>query len=204
MRFIVLGVCAIALAPARGEALEYEPIRVDFGLAGGYASGIAESGFGGLVEPKLLLTDHLAVALRIEGMVTFGASVGGDDTFFGTGSATLLGVKSEYLVGTGGLRPVVGVGAGLYAIGGDTIATGPGQVVVSHKSGSYFGVSPTVGVDVGRVRLAVTYHRLFGADVGVEETVGGLTTRRDFSQDYYTFELSFHVGGSRVNPAPPG
>ncbi len=187
----------MALAPARGEARERDPIRVDFGLVGGYASGISEGGFGGVVEPKLLLTDVVAVGLRVEGMVTFGASVGGGETTMGTGSVAQLGLKGEYLVGTWTLRPVVGVGAGLYAIGGDTMATGPGQVIVSHKSGTYFGVSPAAGIEIGRVRLAVTYHRIFGADVGVEETSGAGTVRRDFSQDYYTFELSFHAGGSR-------
>jgi hypothetical protein len=144
----------------------------------------------------------VAIALRIEGMVTFGASVGGDATSMSTGSVALLGVKGEYLIGPFGVRPVVGLGAGLYAIGGDTIATGPDRVVVSRKSGTHFGVSPAVGLDLGRVRLAVTYHRIFGADVRVEEMAGGEATRRDFSQDYYSFELSFHVGGSPATRAP--
>jgi hypothetical protein len=203
MRWIALVLCAAAaLSPARAEAQNYERIRVDFGLIGGYASGINEGGFGGVVEPKLVVTDNIGVALRLEGMVTFGASVGGDDTSFGTGSVGLLGLKSEYLVGTFDVRPVVGLGAGLYAIGGDTIDSGPDQVVVSHKSGRYFGVSPSVGIDLGRVRLSATYNLIFGADIEVDQMVGGSTTRRDFSQNYFTFELSFHVGGSRVKRAP--
>jgi hypothetical protein len=195
---LVLALAGLA-APraARAQAQRYEPIRVDFGLVGGYASGLSEGGFGGCVEPKLLLTDHLAAGLRLEGQVTFGASVGDGDTGFSTGSVGLLAAKGEFLLGDFGIRPAVGLGLGFYFIGGDTIESGPDQVVVSHKSGNYFGLSPSLGIDLGRVRLAVTYHVLFGAAVEVEE----MGVRKDFSQNFWSFELSFHVGGSKLRPA---
>lgn len=200
---IMCGLVVSFLLASTAWAQNYEPIRVDFGLTGGYASGISEGGFGGLVEPKYLPDDHLTLGLRIEGMVTFGASVGGDSNSFSTGSIGMIGAKAEYLVGDYAIRPVAGIGAGLHAIGGDTIGTGDDQVIVAHKSGSYYGLSPSVGIDLGRVRLGATYHYMFGADVEVEQTVGTSTTRHDFSQNYFTFELSFHVGGSRLEPAPP-
>jgi hypothetical protein len=196
MRALLLSVVAVAPGAAAGQ--NYEPIRVDFGLVGGHARGISEGGFGGLVEPKLVVGDHLAVGLRVEGMVTFGASVGGDSSSFGTGSVGLLAARGEYLVGTYDVRPVLGFGFGLYAIGGDTVARAEDQVLVSHKSGNYAGASPALGIEFGRVRLAVTYHILFGADITVERMAGGTTSRRDFSQNYLGFELSFHAGGSRM------
>lgn len=199
MRMLVVCLVAVLGMAARAEAQHYEKIRVDFGLVGGYASAIAEGGFGGVVEPKFLVTDNLAAALRVEGMVTFGATVGGSDTSFGTGSVGLIGVKGEYLIGDYAVRPAVGLGLGIYHIGGDTIDSAPDQVIVSHKSGSYLGASPSLAVDLGRVRLAMTYHVIFGADVQVDQMSGGATMRRDFSQSYVTFELSFHVGGTRLS-----
>jgi hypothetical protein len=195
-------VVAVASREARAQAPSYEPIRVDFGLAGGYASGLGEGGFGGVVEPKYLVTDHLAVGPRVEGMVTFGASVGDGDGGFSTGSVGAVLAKAELLVGSLATRPVVGIAFGVYGIGGDTIETGPGDVIVKHKDGRYVGMAPSAGIELGRVRLAVTYHMMLGAKVVVERTPGDASSREDFSQNFFSFELSVHVGGTRLAPRP--
>jgi len=185
---------------ASAQATHYEPIRVDVGLVGGYAGGVGGGGFGGVVEPKFLIRDHIALGLRVEGMVIFGASVDGPDESLSISSGSLAStlLKAEYLVGDFAIRPMVGLGLGLYSIGGQDIDTGSTGVRVDQNLGRHLGMAPQLGLELGRARFAVVYNMILGADIEVEQTVGGSTTVRDFTQNYYSFELSFHFGGSRL------
>jgi len=188
---------------ASAQALHYEPIRVDVGLVGGYAGGVGGGGFGGVVEPKFLVRDDLAVGLRVEGMVIFGASVDGPEESLSISSGSLAStlLKAEYLVGDLGIRPMVGLGLGIFSIGGQDIGTSTAGTRVDQNLGRHLGMAPQVGLELGRVRLAVAYNVILGADIEVEQTVGGSTTVRDFTQNYYSFELSLHFGGSRLAPS---
>lgn len=209
LTLVLVLVAWLAPRDATAQAANYELIRVDAGLAGGYSKGVESGGFGGMVEPKLMLHDNVTVGLRVEGMVTFGANVGrgSDELSIASGSVAATLVKAEYLFGNLAVRPVVGLSAGLYSIGGEAITTSSDSVGVSQRAGRYFGVAPQVGLELGRVRLAVSYNAIVGASIEVEQTVGEPQSRRDFSQNYYSFELSFHFGGTRLDrPAagPPG
>ena len=186
---------------ALAQAANYEPIRVDVGLGVGHAPGVSAAGFGIVAEPKYLLTDNIALGARIEGLVTFGASIdsGGGDTSLGSGTVGATLLKAEYLLGDLPLRPVAGLAAGLYGIGGQELRTTDDGASVSNRGGKYFGIGPQVALELGRARFAVTYHMIVGATIEVEQTNGGF---EDFSQNYYLFELSFHLGGGRKK-APP-
>src|SRR5262245_60104101 len=98
---VAAGLVLMPAATAFAQAAHYELIRVDAGLAGGYASGIEAGGFGGVIEPKFLIMDNLAVGVRVEGLVVFGANIhnGNDDASIGSGSASSFLAKAEYLVG---------------------------------------------------------------------------------------------------------
>ena len=209
MRTFSIGVLALPLVAAlagtaRGQAAHYDPIRVDTGLSGTYVMSNSRGGFGAIVEPKFLVHDNIAVGVRFEGAVMFGGDFGQDgDVKVDMGAVAVALAKGEYLVGRGGVRPFVGFGVGMYDIVSQSVEAGPMTTGVDQKAGRYFGVSPQVGVDLGRLRLAATYNAILGADIEIHQMVGGVEETSSFSQNYFTFELSFRFGGRRRAAPPP-
>lgn len=200
-----LALVTVTASDAAAQARSYELIRVDSGVSGTYASSFGRGGFGAVVEPKLMVHDQIAAGLRLEGAVMFGGSIdtGSDDVSMDMAAVAAVMAKGEYFLTTGGARPFVSLGFGMFDIGSQSVdAGGSGNANVNQKAGRYFGAAPSLGVDLGRVRLAATYNMILGADVEVTQTVGNVEQTASFSQSYLTFELSFRWGGNR-KPAPP-
>jgi outer membrane protein W len=188
---------------AHAQAANYQPIRVDSGLVGTYASASGRGGFGAIVEPKFAIHDQVSVGLRFEGAVMFGGSFGNDSTKVSLGAVASALAKGEYLLTTGTVRPFVGLGLGVFDIVSQSVEAGPMTSSVDQRAGRYFGVAPQIGIDLGRLRLAATYNAILGADVEVHQTVGNIDQTASYSQNYLTFEMSFRFGGGRiVRPAP--
>jgi hypothetical protein len=186
---------------AFAESEHYEQIRVDTGMTGSSVGVSDRNAVGFVAEIKVNAHDNIAIGGRVEIAVMFGGNVGAEELPFGLAAAAL--VKSEYLVGTGVVRPFAGIGAGLYSMGSHTIVSDPnGDSGISTTSGRYFGVAPEVGLDVGRLRLAVTYNAILGTSVEHRQTSGGIEHRESLSQSYLSFEMSFRFGGGR-KPAVP-
>jgi len=197
--------------PASAQAANYEAIRIDLGLVGGYSEGVDAGGFGGVFEPKFLLHDNIAIGLRIEGIIMFGASLDGPggSSSYRSGSASATLVKAEYLLGTWDIRPFASLGIGIYSFGGQEVEfLEPGGARVRQNLGRHIGIAPQIGIELARLRLAVTYNTILGAGIEVEQTVGDPSSFRKFSQNYYSIEFSFHFGGSRkpmvVHAEAPG
>jgi hypothetical protein len=204
-RLVVAAFAAAAslagIAPAFAQAEHYDPIRVDSGLTGTYVSSNGRGGFGAMVEPKFLIDDHIAIGARVEAAVMFGGSFSNTgDTSIDMGAVGAVMAKGEYLVGNGGVRPFVGLGIGMFDIASQSISAGNMMASIDQKAGRYFGVAPQVGIDLGRVRLAVTYDAILGADIEVHQTVGGTMQTASYSQSYLGGELSFRFGGARRAP----
>lgn len=199
--------CAVSLfgaRDARAQARSYQPIRVDVGIAGAYTPSYGRSGFGAVVEPKFNVTDNISAGLRFDGVVTFGGTLASDgDTSISVGAAAATLLDAEYFLSTSSVRPFVGMGLGLYAIVSQSVEAGS-NTSVSQAAGRYFGIAPSIGIDLGRLRLAMTYNLILGADIEVRQNVGTpseeLTT---YGQSYVLFELSFRIGGSKKPPPPP-
>ena len=62
-----------------------------------------------------------------------------------------------------------------------------------YDAGSYFGIAPQVGVNLGAVRLAAMYNLLFGGNT-VSVTTG---SQESISPSFLGIELSFRLGGGR-------
>lgn len=184
---------------ASAQAENYQPIREDTGLAGAYAASMGGGGFGATVEPKFNLLDKVSLGLRLEGVVTFGGSIGGadQDVSVGMGASAASLAKGEYFFTTGTARPWVGLGLGMYTLVSQSVDTGQDSVAVSQRAGKYFGMAPQLGVDLGRLRLAATYNVILGADVEVTQMVGSTEQTSSTSQNYFTFELGIRFGGAR-------
>jgi hypothetical protein len=193
VRRIALVVLALS-GEAGAEAEHYEQVRVDGGLIGSSAAVDDRNGAGFVSEIKVNVHDLVAVGARVEIAVHFGGHVDDEELPFGMAAAGL--VKGEYFVDTGTVRPFAGLGAGVYSMGSHTI-TDQG---VSTTTGRYVGVAPQVGLDLGPVRLAATYHAILGTSVEYRQTSGGIEHRESFSPSYLSLELSFRFGGGRRPP----
>ena len=200
----VVVACGLASArDARAQAKSYQPIRVDVGLAGAYTPSYGRAGFGAVLEPKLNVTDNFSAGLRFDGVVTFGGSIGGDSTSISVGAAAATLLDAEYFLSTSAVRPFVGVGLGLYAIVSQSVEAGP-NTSVSQAAGRYFGVAPSLGIDLGRLRLAATYNLILDADIEVRQNVGMPNeVQTSYGQSYLLFELSIRIGGAKKPPPPP-
>jgi len=191
---------AVHAADARAEAEHYEQIRADLGMSGTTVAASDRNACGFVAEIKVNAHDHIAVGGRVEIAVMFGGRVGAEELPFGLTAAGL--VKGEYLLGTGPIRPFAGMGAGVYSMGSHTIVSDDtGTSGISTTTGRYFGIAPEIGVDLGRLRLAVTYNAIVGTSIEYRQTTGGVMHRETFSPDYVSFEASFRLGGARKTPA---
>lgn len=189
----------VAIALGVGEPafadVERHEIRVDGGMLGSSVAISDRDGVGFATEIKEMVNSNLAVGGRVELDMMFGGHVGQDNLPLDFTMAACGLVKGEYLFGAGTVRPFVGFGAGLFSIGSHSIQDGPNTHGIHTKVGDYFGVAPQLGVDVGRLRLAMTYHAILGAGIDVHETVGTTEMTTTLSQNYLSLELSFRFGG---------
>lgn len=202
---LVVAALGFTAETAFAQAQNYQPIRVDSGLSGTYVSASGRGGFGAMVEPKFYVHDNIAVGGRIEAAVMFGGEISSNgDTKMDMGAVGAVMAKGEYLLGTSGVRPFVGLGIGMFDIAGQSIETSSGgNAGIDQKAGRYFGIAPQVGVDLGRMRLAASYNAILGADIEVRQMVGNVEQTSSFSQNYLTFEMSFRFGGRKKARALP-
>jgi len=197
MRLVIL-FALLSRANAFAEAEHYEQVRVDAGLTGSMVSVSDRGGAGLVMEIKAMVHDNIAVGGRVEVAVMFGGEVGPDHASMDLAIAACGLLKAEYLFGDGMVRPFVGLGAGGYTIGAQTIDSGPNTAGIDQKTGRYIGVAPEVGIDIGRVRIAATYNAILGASLELHQTVGTVENTTTLSQNYLSLELSFRFGGQRI------
>jgi hypothetical protein len=194
----LLAVAALLFAgTAAAQAENYEPIRFNVGLLVPYTPGTGSGGFGAVVEGKYNITDRIAAGLRLDGAVQFGGSVGSNTASINVGAVAAVLAKGEFFLTNSTVRPFVGFGAGMYALGGQSVTTGEGSAGVTQAAGSVFGMAPQLGLDLGAVRLAATYNVLLGGTLIVQEvsTDGSPPPETSVSRNYFGFELSFRIGG---------
>jgi hypothetical protein len=176
-------------------------VVVHTGLAGLWGYGMETFGVGAVLEPKWNITDSIAAGLRLDGGVTFGGRIAPEGTSsfaLGASAATLL--KGEYLFFDSGVRPFVGLGAGMYILANQSVSAGNSGAGVAQSGGRFFGVAPQLGIDFGGVRLGATYNHILGGDIVIEQnvSVGGVQAER-IQRNYLQLELSFRIakfGGS--------
>jgi len=205
----ILAILAAGMAPAaRAQAPSYQPVRVDLTFYGAYAPADATSWGGGVaIEPKYNATDHLAIGLRLEAAafvtqdvkVSSASGTGSTNVSQGARAVTTLLAKADYYLTSSTVRPFVGLGAGLYRIGGGSQSVSGGTVVQTAQSFRGFGFAPQVGVNFGAFRLAATYHAVMGGDMVVTTQAVGATAPDTvkLSKNFFAFELGGTFGGGR-------
>jgi hypothetical protein len=162
-------------------------IKKDVALLGAYVPGTGGIGGGFVVEPKIEVAKNLHVGIRTAIAITGGGSISSDssDVSVGVGVNVSAMGKVEYAAPTGSVRPLVGLGAGLYYLISQDVSAGT-NTSVSQQAGEFFGLAPQLGIEFGRGRLVATYNAVLGANVEIVQTVGNTKTVR---QDYWAVEL---------------
>lgn len=192
---LVIGTLLCGTPTAHAQAKNYELFRTDTGLAAAYVPGIGAFGGGAVVEPKVNVTDQLALGLRTSALITGGGSIG-EDVSIGVGISVAVLGKAEYFLTTSSVRPFLGVGAGYYHQVSQSVDTS-GGASAAQGAGKYFGVAPQVGLQLGGFRLALTYNALLGAEIEVTQSVGGATESK--RQDFLSLDLAFQIRGAKIS-----
>jgi hypothetical protein len=188
---------------AHAQAESFDAFRFDVGMFVPYGYGQGNYGFGVALEPKFNLTDHLSLGARVEAAVQGGGNAGVMNATINEAASAAFLAKADYFFTTGGVRPFLSLGTGIYDMAGQSLSAGAGGAAIAQEAGRFFGVASQAGVDIGRVRLALAYELLVGADVDVQQQVGSVTQRSQVSRDYLALELGFRFGGApRVAAAP--
>lgn len=156
------------------QAQEYRLFKVD--LLSGYSRPSTQglkAGFNLSLEPKFYISNHLAIGLKIEGVLL--ASVSNTNTEDGKLSALRsFSLTSEYYFGKKMVRPYIGIGAGLYK--GFSINTDSQDIDDLIVSKNQLGITPRAGFQIGHFRLGAEYNivkdfNFFSVKIGT--TIGG-------------------------------
>lgn len=200
-----------AVSTATVHAQEFKPFRVGLGL--GYAGPAGDGAKGGVLfylEPSYRITDNIAVGLKAEIAVmlrgaTFTQS-GQTQTYDGTASAAgSYTLNGQYYFSTGGFRPYVGLGFGLYQLASAKVSGfSNGNTQVSNQSetvsgGTKFGFYPRIGFDAGHFTMNLEYN-IIGAStetVSIDNNGTVTTGKVDTKNNYLGVRLGFFIGGGR-------
>ncbi|UFH51956.1 hypothetical protein [Spirosoma sp. KNUC1025] len=189
----------LVLIAFSARAQEYKPFKVNLSI--GYAKALGEGLSGGFLfaaEPKYGLSDNFDLGLRIESAgIARGVTISNNNqTYTGKVSAFTSGLLTgTYLIGTGGIRPFLGLGAGIYSVGeSDTFSVTNGQGApenVKISSETKFGFMVRAGIKAGHFVAGVEYN-------AVPTTAVKLTnTTIDSKNAYLGIKIGIDLGGGR-------
>ena len=197
MKRILLLVFVLGAFSAKAQ--EFKPFKVNVSI--GYAKALGEGLSGGVlfaIEPKYGVSDHFDVGVRIE---TAGIARGvtlsnNNQTYTGKASAfTSALATGTYLIGTGGIRPFIGLGAGIYSVGSsDTFSVTNGQNVpdnVTLTTETKFGGMVRAGIKAGHFVVGVEYNAVPTTAVKLSNTT------IDSKNAYLGIKIGFDIGGGR-------
>ncbi|WP_420151723.1 hypothetical protein [Spirosoma sp.] len=162
MRVYLAGL--LMLVAISATAQEYKPFKVNVSV--GYAKPLnagVSGGFLAAVEPKYGLSDNFDLGLRLElASVARGVQQNGNTYTGDVGAFASYLLTGSYLFGTGGVRPFLGVGAGLYTIGagGTVVISSNGQPNrnIELVSDTKFGGMIRGGIKAGHFVASVEYN----------------------------------------------
>ncbi|MCK8492866.1 hypothetical protein M0L20_13435 [Spirosoma sp. RP8] len=186
------------LAGFSASAQEFKPFKVN--LSVGYAKPLNSAASGGVlfaVEPKYGLSDNFDLGLRLEAAVVARGVVYNGNTATGdVGAFSSYLLTGNYLFGTGGIRPFLGVGVGFYSIGSaGTVVIYDGQTNsnVTFVNDTKFGGMVRGGIKAGHFVAAVEYN----AAPTTQNRLGNTTTTITSENSYLGIKVGFDIGGGR-------
>jgi outer membrane protein X len=188
-----------ALTALTATAQEFKPFKINLSL--GYAHPAGKGAKGGFVyslEPKIGLSDHFDLGLRLEqAFLAQSVTTVGNTTNADVKALTSGVVTATYLLGTGAIRPFVGVGGGVYALGetnvtfnGTTGGTSTTDRYVIDKKAAFGGLL-RAGLKVGHFTATAEYNAL-GKTTGSQAS-----TVVERQNSYLSVKIGVDLGGGR-------
>jgi len=159
-----LGLVVIAKAQSTTSssgALTYHAFKVDIGI--GYAIPTANSGGGTkagatfTIQPHYRVSDDFAVGLRFEGAGLGYEDENATDSKVKVSLLTSYCATGEYYLASGGARPFIGAGAGLFTQSA-VVSNSQNNGATLSASSSKMGFFPEVGLEAGHFRLSADYN----------------------------------------------
>lgn len=197
MKKYLTGLFTLITLSATAQEQEYKPFKVNVSV--GIAKPLNAGVSGGVlfaVEPKYGLSDHIDIGLRLEvAAVARGIEISGNTTKSDVGAFSSYLLTGNYLFGTGGIRPFLGVGVGFYSVasaGSVTVTNGqnPPQDV-NFVSDTKFGGMIRGGIKAGHFVAAVEYN----AAPTTATTLGNAKITSENA--YLGIKVGFDIGGGR-------
>jgi hypothetical protein len=189
--------CALLLAPvAAAQEKTFDLFEVEAGIAGLYGHGFNTFGFGGVSEMKVNINPRWSAGARVDAGIQFAGNISSEFTAFTLAINVATLAKGEFYLTESGIRPFVGLGAGVYWLTLQSVdAGGSGIPSVYQGVQRRWGVAPQLGIDFGGVRLAATYNALFDADLSVTQSVNGTPQNVQNTRNFIALELTFRSFG---------
>jgi hypothetical protein len=191
MKGYLFSLCMLLALSATAQ--EFKPFKVNVSI--GFAKPLGSGASGGVlfaVEPKYGLSDNFDIGLRIESalvarsIVSNGSGYSGDVNAYGSYLIT-----GNYLFGTGGVRPFLGIGAGLFktaSSGNITVVNGQSSQQVSLAGETKVGGMIRGGIKAGHFVASVEYN-------AVASTI--TTNSIEGQNAYLGIKVGFDIGGGR-------
>ena len=183
------------LATLSASAQEYKPFKVNVSV--GFAKPLNAGVSGGVlfaVEPKYGISDHFDIGLRLESaVVARGVQVNGNTTTGDVGAFSSYLLTGNYLFGTGGIRPFIGLGAGIYSVaaGGTVVIDNNTSQNVTLVAATKFGGMIRAGIKTGHFVAGVEYNAAPTTDNKLANTT--ITSENA----YLGIKVGFDIGGGR-------
>lgn len=177
--FFFFTLCGIGfLADAQSTSYKAFKVDVDFGYAIPQSGTGTKAGVTFTIEPHYRLSDDFAVGLRLEGAALgYKTGIGTNDDVK-VSLLTSYCATGEYYLASGGFRPFIGAGAGLFTQQSINVNSGSGNSY-STPSSSKFGFFPRLGFETGHLRLSGAYNILGN------------------NANYVAFTIGFFLGGGK-------
>lgn len=201
VRMKTYGFLLVLFISATASAQEFKPFKLNISI--GYAQPDGKGGKGGFaysIEPKYGVGDHLDIGIRLEqAFLAQSITTVGNNTRADVKALTSGLLTATYLLGTGSIRPFVGVGGGVYNIGETDVAfttTSGGTVAITDRyyiaSANKFGGMVRAGIKAGHLTLAAEYNAL--ASSSSNKSLSTVVERKD---SYVGFKVGIDLGGGR-------
>ena len=185
------------LVTLSATAQEYKPFKVNVSV--GYAKpfkALVSGGFLVAVEPKYGLSDNFDIGLRLEvASVARGIETSGNTTTGDVGAYSSALLTGNYLFGTGGLRPFLGLGVGPYSIGaGGTVviaSNGQPNQNITLVSDTKFGGMVRAGIKAGHFVVAAEFNFIPTTNLSLaNQTINS-------NNAYLGIKIGADIGGGR-------
>lgn len=189
------------LVAVSASAQEFKPFKVNLSLGFAKPLGVGASGgvlFG--IEPKYGLNDNIDLGVRLESaLVARGVTVMGESATGDVAAINSAVLTGNYLLSTGGFRPFIGLGLGLFNVasaGVVTVDNGQTDEDVTFSQATKFGAMVRAGFKTGHFVLGVEYNAISASDglrISSSANVGTISIKNS----YLGVKLGFDIGGGR-------